>query len=107
MAEAMEKLDAARDRLLDEVDNRVGRVKDKKKGSGKGVGLRHRLLQRPAWRLVLFFELFISAPNDELHQWYLVLFGDHIVPAVLYHYTQVLRCPDLVNSKGKPLLTNA
>jgi len=38
---------------------------------------------------------------------YLGLFGDHIVPAVLFRYTQVLRRPDLVNSKGKPLVTNA
>ncbi len=38
---------------------------------------------------------------------YLGLFGDHIVPAVLYHYTQVLRRADLVNTKGKPLLTVA
>jgi hypothetical protein len=29
------------------------------------------------------------------------------VPAVLYRYTQVLRRPDLVNSKGKQLVTNA
>jgi hypothetical protein len=38
---------------------------------------------------------------------YLGLFGDHIVPAVLYRYTQVLRRPDLINSKGKPLVTAA
>jgi hypothetical protein len=38
---------------------------------------------------------------------YLGLFGDHIVPAVLYRYTQVLRRPDLINSKGKPLVTTA
>ncbi len=36
---------------------------------------------------------------------YLGLFSDHIVPAVFYRYTQVLRRPDLVNSKGKPLVT--
>jgi hypothetical protein len=35
------------------------------------------------------------------------LFGDHIVPAVLYQYTQVLRREDLVNTKGKPLATTA
>jgi hypothetical protein len=29
------------------------------------------------------------------------------VPAVLCRYTQVLRQPDLVNSKGKPLLSEA
>ena len=38
---------------------------------------------------------------------YLGLFGDHIVPAILYHYTQELRRPDLVDAKGKPLLKNA
>ncbi len=68
--------------------------------------------------------LALSAPKDELHQWYthvctltcivctviylyhryLGLFGDYIVPAVLYRYTQVLRRPNLVNSKGKPLV---
>jgi hypothetical protein len=39
-----------------------------------------------------------------LYHRYLGLFGDHIVPAVLYRYTQVLRRPDLVISKGKPLV---
>ena len=38
---------------------------------------------------------------------YLGLFWDHIVPAVLYLYTQVLRREDLVNTKGKPLVTVA
>jgi hypothetical protein len=43
---------------------------------------------------------------DTFHR-YLGLFGDHIVPAVLYRYTQVLRRPDLINSKGKALVTAA
>jgi hypothetical protein len=38
---------------------------------------------------------------------YLGLFGDHIVPSVLYRYTQVLRREDLVNIQGKPLVTVA
>ena len=38
---------------------------------------------------------------------YLGLFGDHIVPAILYRYTQVLRRPDLLSSEGKPLITKA
>ncbi len=38
---------------------------------------------------------------------YLGLFGDHIVPAVLYRCTQVLRREDLVNINGKPLVTTA
>ena len=36
---------------------------------------------------------------------YLGLFGDHIVPAVLHWNTQVLLRADLINSKGKPLVT--
>jgi len=38
---------------------------------------------------------------------YLGLFGDHIVPAILYRYTQELRRPDLVDKKGNPLIKNA
>ena len=65
MAEVMEKLDAERDRLLDEDDNLVGRVKDVKEVEKR---LRHRLLPRNAWLLIPFFELFMSSPKDELHQ---------------------------------------
>jgi hypothetical protein len=69
MAEVMEQLDAARDQLLDDDDERVGLVKDVKEVEKR---LRHKLLPRNAWRLVPFFELFMSAsaPKDELHQWY-------------------------------------
>jgi hypothetical protein len=67
MAEVMEQLDAARDDLLDDEDELVGRVKDVKEVEKR---LRHRLLPRNAWRLVPFFELFMSAPKDELHQCY-------------------------------------
>ena len=38
---------------------------------------------------------------------YLGLFGDHIVPAILYRCTSELIRPDLVNAKGKPLITKA
>jgi hypothetical protein len=38
---------------------------------------------------------------------YLGLFGDHIVPAVLHHNTEIFRRPDLVNSRGQQLLTTA
>ena len=38
---------------------------------------------------------------------YLGLFGNHIVPAIFYRYTQELRRPDLVDQKGKPLIKNA
>jgi hypothetical protein len=65
MAEVMEELDAARNELLDEDDKLVGRVKDKEEVKKR---LRHKLLQRNAWRLIPFFKLFMSSPKDELHQ---------------------------------------
>jgi hypothetical protein len=69
MAEVMEQLDAARDELLDEDDKLVGRVQDVQEVEKR---LRHRLLPRNAWLLTPFFELFLSAPKDELHQWLVV-----------------------------------
>ena len=58
---------------LDEDDTLVGRVKDVKDVEKR---LRHRLLPHisahNAWRLVPFFELFMSEPKDELHQWYVL-----------------------------------
>jgi hypothetical protein len=36
------------------------------------------------WLKVPGIELFLMFPKDELHQWLLGLFGDHIVPAVVY-----------------------
>ena len=34
--------------------------------------LKHKLLPRNAWRQIEYFELFMSCPKDELHQWYVV-----------------------------------
>ncbi len=59
----MEQLDAARDELLDEDDQLVCRVKDKVEVEKR---LRHKLLPRNAWRLIPFFELFMSSPKVEL-----------------------------------------
>ena len=66
MAEVMEQLDAERDNFLDEDDQLVGRVKDNEEAEKR---LMHKLLPRNAWRLIPFFELFMSSPKDELHQW--------------------------------------
>ena len=71
----MEQLDAARDELLDDDDQLVGRVKDVKEVDKR---LRHRLLPRNAWQLVPFFELFMPAPKDELHQWYVPCLNKYI-----------------------------
>jgi hypothetical protein len=62
MAEVMEELDAALDQLLDDDDGLIGLGKDVKAVERR---LRHRLLPRNAWRLVPFFELFLSAPKHQ------------------------------------------
>ena len=45
--------------------------------------------------------------REELHQFLLGLYGEHIVPATLYAYTQVLRAAELYNSPDSPLVTDA
>jgi len=71
VAEVLSKLDAARDELLDEDEDTLpGCAKDVNAAEKR---IRHRLLPRNAWMLVPFFELFMSCPKDELHQWYLKL----------------------------------
>ena len=81
MAEVMKELDAARDLLLDEDDALVGRVKDVKEVEKR---LRHKILPRNAWRLVPFFELFMSAPKDELHQWYTSIYYHILIYTSIY-----------------------
>ena len=63
------KLESARDALLD-TDGGVkpGCVGDMKDAVKQ---IRHKLLPRNAWMLVPYFELFMSCPKDELHQWYI------------------------------------
>ncbi len=67
----MEQLDAVCDQLLDEDDKLVGRVKDVKEVERR---LWHRLLPLNAclFKLIPLFNLFMSSPKDELHQWIVV-----------------------------------
>jgi hypothetical protein len=59
--------------------------------------LRHKLFPPNAWMKVLHFNVLTSCPKDELHQWFIRLFGEHIIPAIVYRYTKVLQRPNLVN----------
>ena len=68
VADVLSTLDAARDELLDDDGDKLpGFSKD---GRAAERLIRHRLLPRNAWMLVPYFELFMSCPKDELHQWY-------------------------------------
>jgi hypothetical protein len=72
--------------------------------------LRHKLFPPNAWMKVADFNVLTSCPKDELHQWFIGLYGEHIIPALVHRYTQVLQRPDLItvdkNGKSHPLLSN-
>ncbi len=72
--------------------------------------MRHKLFPPNSWMKVLHFNVLTSCPKDELHQWFIGLYGEHIIPAIVYRYTKVLQRPDLVtvdkDGNSHPLLSN-
>ena len=67
--------------------------------------LRHKLCPPNAWMKVLHFNVLTSCPIDEahgsrdeaheLHQWFIGLYGEHIIPAIVHSYTQGITQPCL------------
>ncbi len=72
--------------------------------------LRHKLFPPNAWMKLTDFNVLTSCPKDELHQWFLGLYGEHIIPAIVHRYTQVLQSPDLIwhdrNGVAHPIMSN-
>ena len=72
--------------------------------------LRHKLFPPNAWMKLTDFNVLTSCPKDELHQWFLGLYGEHIIPAMVHRYTQVLQRPDLIrhdrNGVAHPIVSN-
>jgi hypothetical protein len=72
--------------------------------------LRHKLFPPNAWMRVTNFNVLISCPKDELHQWFIGLYGEHIIPPMVHRYTKVLQRPDLVkldkNGEAHPIMSN-
>jgi hypothetical protein len=52
--------------------------------------LGHKLFPPNALMKVLHFNVLTSCPKDELHQWFIGLYGEHIIPAIVHRYTKVL-----------------
>ncbi len=61
--------------------------------------LRHKLFLPNAWMKVLLFNLLTSCPKDELHQWFIGLYGEHVISlaAIVHRYTQGI-------TQGQPCL---
>ncbi len=58
--------------------------------------LRHKPFPPNAWMKLMDFNVLTSCPKDELHQWFLGLYGEHIISAVVHRYSLVLQRPDLI-----------
>jgi hypothetical protein len=58
--------------------------------------LRHKQFPPNSWMKVLHFNVLTSCPKDELNQWFIRLYSEHIIPAIVYRYTKVLQRPDLI-----------
>ena len=72
--------------------------------------MRHKLFPPNAWMKVADFNVLTSCPKDELHQWFIGLYGEHIIPAIVHRYTSVLQRPDLIlldkNKAKHPIVSN-
>ena len=69
--------------------------------------LKHKLRPDNAFLKAKDMNLPAALSREELHQFLLGLYGEHILPATLYAYTQVLRAAELYNSPDSPLVTDA
>ena len=73
--------------------------------------LKHKIRPENAFHKCIDFNFIMSCPKEDLHQLFIGLYGEHIIPAFFYQYTQVLRWPDLVigeigNGNPKYLVMN-
>ena len=70
----------------------------------------HKLFPPNAWMKVADFDVLSSCPKDELHQWFIGLYGEPIIPAIMHRYTSVLQRPDLIyfdkNKVKHPIISN-
>ncbi len=60
-------------------------------GHRRGTSLHHKLFPPNAWMKLTNFHVLTSCLKDKLHQWFLVLYGEHIIPAMVHSYTPVLQ----------------
>ena len=57
--------------------------------------LRHKLFPPNAWMKLTDFNVLTSCPKDELHQWFLGLYEEHIIPAMVRCCELGVRYPSL------------
>jgi hypothetical protein len=63
--------------------------------------LKHKLRPENAYFNAHNFDAILSAPKEELHQFLIGLYGDHLLPATKYEIEKVLRGPDTIKGYNK------
>jgi hypothetical protein len=63
--------------------------------------LKHKRRPDNAYFKAVDFDPILSAPKEELHQSFLGLDGEHLLPATMYQIEQTLRGPDTVKGFDK------
>ena len=69
--------------------------------------IKHKLIPNNAFLKAKYMNLPAVLSREELHQFLLGLYGEHILPATLYSYKQVLLAPELYTMPDSPLVTDA
>ncbi len=67
--------------------------------------LKHKLRPENAYFKAKEFEFVLSAPKEELHQFLIGLYGDHLLPATMYEIKKALRGPETIRGyahDGRP-----
>ncbi len=63
--------------------------------------LKHKLRPENAYFKASEFESILSAPKEELHQFLIGLYGDHLLPATMYEIEKALRGPETIKGYDK------
>ena len=63
--------------------------------------LKHKLIPENAYFKAKDFDHILCAPKEELHQFLIGLYGEHILPATLHEYERLLRNPIYSTGKDK------
>ena len=63
--------------------------------------LKHKLRPESAYFKAKEFESVLSAPKEELHQFLIGLYGDHLLPATMYEIEKALRGPGTIRGYDK------
>jgi hypothetical protein len=63
--------------------------------------LKHKIRPENAYFKAHDFDFILSAPKEELHQFFIGLYGSHLLPATMHEIEKLLRDPDTIKGFNK------